>query len=160
MKKSTLIIIMAFLCSHYAISQVSPNAIGVRLGGGSFGNNAEISYQKGLGEKNRLELDLGLFNSKTMNGLGVFAGYHWNWNINQGLNWFAGPGASASLVSVKNDGSYLGIGVGGQIGIEYNFNEHNVPLLLSIDLRPLWDLVGDGNLGLGYGGALGIRYLF
>ena len=158
--KKIYITSLFFVSYLLSTAQVSPNAIGLRLGGGSFGNNAEISYQKGLDEKNRLELDLGLFNSKTVNGLGVFAGYHCNWNINQGLNWFAGPGASASLVTVKNGENYLGIGVGGQIGIEYNFNEHNVPLLLSIDLRPLWDLVGDGNLGLGYGGALGIRYLF
>jgi len=68
--------------------------------------------------------------------------------------WFAGPGASISYDSY-NDNRYVNIGVGGQIGIEYNFM--GIPLMVSLDARPIWDFPGDVN-GLGWGTALGIRY--
>ena len=54
---------------------------------------------------------------------------------------------------------YIGLGVGGQIGIEFDFNELGAPILMSIDTRPMWDMYGS-NSGLRYGGNLGIRYTF
>ena len=61
----------------------------------------------------------------------------------------------------KDWGSYInltniGLGFDAQIGLEYKFN---IPLQVSIDFRPQWDILGAGS-GFGYGVALGIRYCF
>ena len=147
-------------------AQVNPHAIGIRGGGGNYGNGAEISYQHGMGDANRLELDLGWRgnngNGNNYSSIHLAGIYHWDWNITEGLNWFVGPGAVVGLFTDKfnnnNDGVILG--VGGQIGIEYDFNQHDVPLLLALDTRPMWRLIGFGKGGAGYGGALSLRYTF
>ena len=58
----------------------------------------------------------------------------------------------------KYSESGVGVGVGGQLGIEYDFNANGAPILLSLDARPMFDLINDG--GFGYGAALGVRYTF
>lgn len=163
----TAILSVAFLFNTSA--QIHPHAIGARLGTGIWGQGAELSYQKEMGEVNRLELDLGWRIGKfDDNGIGndyshiVISGiYHWVWNITDGLNWYVGPGAQLGMWNYKSDFEEDGftIGVGGQIGIEYDFNDLGAPLLLSLDTRPMWGLFGPG-YRLGYGGALGIRYTF
>jgi hypothetical protein len=153
----TAILSVGFVCA--ANAQVNSNAIGARLGGGSYGGGIEVSYQKGIGSSNRLELDLGLTSNSNANGFGLFAGYHWNWNIVESLNWYIGPGAAISSVQVKNGGNYIGVAVGGQIGLEWDFQGLGAPLLLSLDIRPMWDFLGDVR-GVGAGAGLGIRYIF
>jgi hypothetical protein len=158
MKKIILLITAMFAFGFLAQSQVSSNAIGLRLGGGSV-YGGEISYQKGLGDAHRLELDLGFGQNSNHNRFYLAAIYHWNWNITGVLNWYIGPGASVGFYSYNDNDGYVNVALGGQVGIEYNFNVHSVPLLLSIDARPMWDFLGD-NSGLGWGAALGVRYLF
>lgn len=144
------------LCAAFAVgflfslvsAEIPNNAIGLRLGGGHYGGGAEVSYQKAMGSANRLELDVGWGGA-----LDIAAIYQWNWNITDGLFWYVGPGAQV----VFWDGG-VGLGIGGQIGIEYNFNIHSVPILLSIDSRPMFGLLHEG--GFGYDGALSIRYTF
>ena len=149
MKK--LLLSFAFLVMFYNVqSQVNPHAIGLRGGGGAFGIGGEISYQHGLGESNRLELDLGA-NSYYFVLSGI---YHWNWNITGGLNWFIGPGVQ--LGSFKEGGLLLS--AGGQIGLEYDFNEHGVPLLLGLDTRPM--IIFNNAYSYGWGGAFSLRYTF
>ena len=78
-----------------------------------------------------------------------------------GWNWFVGPGAQIGWYddrSWDND-DYLGIGIGGQIGMEYDFNHHDVPILVGVDVRPMWNLLGWYS-GFGYGTALSARYTF
>lgn len=158
MKKYLIAYIILFI-GLYAQSQVNPHAIGLRLGGDGQVNGAEISYQHGLGEMNRLELDLGFGGNKNYSRIFITGSYHWNWNITNGLNWYVGPGASLGFYSYDDSKNYINIGLGGQIGLEYDFNEFNLPILLSIDFRPMVDLIGD-NSGLGWGVALGIRYIW
>lgn len=45
--------------SFATTAQVNTHAVGIRGGAGSYGGGAEISYQHGLGDAHRLELDLG-----------------------------------------------------------------------------------------------------
>jgi hypothetical protein len=171
MKNSFLMItmVMAFITTTSA--QVNPNAIGIR-GGGGFGGDygGEISYQKGLGEANRLELDFGYRNRKyKFNGNGnswyyrhfsVSGIYHWVWNLKDGLNWFIGPGAQLGFYDDYYDNnSGISLAIGGQIGLEYDFNQHGVPLLLGLDARPMWDFVGYYS-GFGGGAAFSLRYTF
>lgn len=155
MKKIGLIFLIVMGFSFSSTAQVEPHAIGVRLGGGNYGGGFEASYQHGLGDANRLEFDLGLNSNSGVNFFSLAGMYHWVWELGEGFNWYAGPGAQ--FLAVKNAST---IGVGGQIGVEYNFNVSlDTPLLISIDTRPMMNFASGTN-NFGWGAALGIRYLF
>lgn len=167
MKKGILLMAFSVITFFGANAQVNPHAIGVRLGGDNFGRGAELSYQHGLGDANRLELDLGASIDNSgfykATSLGISGIYHWVWNITSGLNWYAGLGGQLGYYSYgdsfsENDG--ITLAAGGQIGIEFDFNELGAPILLSLDTRPMWGFLNTGNSGFGYGAALGIRYIF
>lgn len=165
MKNSILSVIVAIGISATGFSQVNAHAIGLRGGNGNFGTGGEVSYQHGLGNSNRLELDLGWRgnnnNGNNYHHAALTGIYHWVWNLSDGLNWYAGPGAQ--LGSYKNkwntNENGLTLALGGQLGIEYDFNTNDFPLLLSLDIRPMFGFVG-GTSGVGYGYAFGIRYTF
>lgn len=156
---------MGLTISVSASAQVNPHAIGLRGGLGNFGRGGEVSYQHGFGELNRLELDLGWRGNRSFGydyTHAAFSGiYHWVWNIEEGLNWYIGPGAQLGLYSDKYNSNLDGftLSVGGQIGLEYDFNTLDVPLLLSLDTRPMWGFIG-GTSGFGYGAAFSLRYTF
>lgn len=115
---------------------ISENAIGLRFGGAN-GVGAEVSYQRALGENNRLELDLGWRNDANFDSYKLTGLYQWVWNIDGGFNWYAGAGGGLGSVSVNDKERFENEGVflfaAGNIGIEYNFD---IPLLLSLDFRP------------------------
>lgn len=149
-----------------AAASVKPNAIGLRGGGGDIGGGVEISYQKAMGSANRLELDLGWSGGDNHSWIALSGIYQWVFNLTGGLNWYVGPGAQAGFYSFENSGnnsndddeSGLTLGVGGQIGLEYDFNVHSVPLNLGLDVRPMFGFINHG--GFGFGGALSLRYTF
>ena len=158
--KRTILISILFVCAGFiAKAQINPHAIGLRFGGNGDVNGAEISYQHGLSDVNRLEFDLGFGSSNNHTRMVIAGIYHWDWNITEGLNWYVGPGAAIGFYSYDNIQSYINIGLGGQIGLEYDFKQQNAPILLSLDARPMWDFLGD-NAGLGWGAALSIRYIW
>jgi hypothetical protein len=157
MKKVLLALVIIFAGFLSTQAQVNPHAIGLRLGAGTY-SGGEISYQHGMGDNHRVELDLGWGGHSSYNVLTLAAIFHWNWNITGGLNWYIGPGAMVGAWSYWNTSS-IGIGIGGQVGIEYDFNTLNIPVLLSLDVRPMWNFQNDFG-GFGYGTALGIRYTF
>lgn len=146
---------MAAVVAMSFAANAQSNSFGLRFGGGS-GYGAELSYQQGLGG-NRLEVDLGLSRNND-NYFHLTGMYQWVMNISGGLNWYLGPGAQIGYCT--NHG--LGLGIGGQIGIEYKFG--NIPLQISFDFRPLWNVMIPeycGNLSsFGYDGAFSIRYCF
>lgn len=150
---------MVVAFGYAANAQVNSHAIGLRFGGNGDVNGAELSYQHGLGDANRLELDLGFGGNSTHNRMFLAGIYHWDWNITGGLNWYVGPGASIGYYHYDGHDNFLGLAVGGQIGLEYDFNTLGAPLLLSLDARPMWDFLGDYT-GLGWGASLGLRYTF
>jgi hypothetical protein len=153
MKK--LFLIFAFISvGALAAAQISSHALGARLYGGDNFSGAELSYQKGLNYRNRLELDGSFGFRQNFTRIALVGIYHWNWKIVGGFRWYIGPGASLAYDNYEEN-SYVNIGIGGQIGIEYKFRD--LPVLVSLDTRPIWDFLGDVN-GLGYGAALGIRY--
>jgi hypothetical protein len=148
MKKAFLLVGL-LIGSAFSLSaqDISDNTIGLRFGGGN-GVGGEISYQKSLGDSNRLEIDLGLANEFTnFKATGL---YQWVWNLENQFNWYAGVGGG--LVSADGTGIY-GAGV---VGIEYNFD---APILLSIDYRPEIGIAG-GLDGLNSDIALAVRYQF
>lgn len=145
---------------------ISKNALGLRLGDND-GFGGELSYQRGLGDNNRLELDLGWRNSNDIDAFKLTGLYHWVWNIEGGFNWYAGVGGGIGSWSYdrrfgndryKDSGTFLF--AAGDIGIEYNFEE--APIQLSLDFRPELYFNSDDfrNDSFGPDIALGIRYRF
>lgn len=152
--KKLLFFVALISLTAIAGAQVSSNALGARLYGGDTFSGAELSYQKGLNDRNRLELDASFGFRHDFTRLALIGIYHWNWNIAGGFNWYVGPGATVAYDNFDGN-TYVNVGVGGQIGIEYKFRD--LPVLISLDSRPMWDFLGDVN-GLGWGAALGIRF--
>ena len=160
------VLLTAFMLVGLAFSSeaqtFSKNAIGLRLGDND-GFGGEISYQRGLSSTNRLEIDLGWRNSQDVDAFKLIGLYQWVWNIDTGLNWYAGVGGGAGSWSFasdddKSNGSFVALA--GTIGIEYNFD---FPLQLSLDFRPEIYFGRDYNDFIDDFGpdiALGIRYRF
>ena len=163
MKKVILAAFMLFGLAFNAQAQdISKNALGLRLGSND-GFGGEISYQRGLGDNNRLELDLGFRNSNNVDAFKLTGVYQWVWNIDGGFNWYAGVGGGVGSYSYDYDGNKDNgafVFVAGDLGLEYNFKE--VPIQLSLDIRPELYFNSDKyrNNNFGPDLALGIRYRF
>jgi hypothetical protein len=131
--KTTILSLMLLATLSVFSQEISNHAIGLRLGSNK-GIGVEISYQRALGDNNRLEGD---------------------------FNWYAGAGGGlASWSSKFNNSSTSGtyfLGAG-NIGVEYNFD---IPLMISLDLRPEL-YFGSGGFGNNFGAdiAISVRYKF
>ncbi len=157
--KTQKVILFALLLSLPLGLFAQDKAIGLRLGAGAY-TGAEISYQTPfMGE--RLEANLGLAAGDGYSSAAVTAVYQWLFPIENGFNWYAGFGPGVAIGSYKNANgdfeSKFNLGVAGNLGIEYNFDQ--VPLQLSLDTRPMFNLLYDSTGSLLYFG-LGIRYKF
>lgn len=156
MKKMILFVMfaVAFVTAGYAQS-ISKNAIGLRIGDND-GFGAEVSYQRGIGDNNRLEFDLGWRSSNDIDAFKLAALYQWVWNIDGGFNWYVGAGGGlGSFNTPYYDGTFAF--AAGDIGIEYNFD---IPLLISLDMRPEIGFNDRYSDDLDLDIALGIRYQF
>jgi hypothetical protein len=93
---------------------------------------------------------------------GLYENEHWTGKY-PGLNWFWGFGAHAGFwdtgMNPNVDETYTGsiIGADAIVGLEYTFDE--IPLNLSLDLLPTFNLIGYAGWG-GINGAISIRYVF
>jgi hypothetical protein len=150
MKKVLVGLVLLVGAVNFSSAQVNPHAIGLRFGQG-YGFASEVTYQHGLGTANRLEADLGI-DGDNLNFTGI---YQWNWNIVDGLNWYVGPGATVGLWS-----NTINLGVGGQIGLEYDFKSLGAPILVSLDSRPMWNINSINTTRFRPGTALSVRYVW
>jgi hypothetical protein len=155
----TVLFVGAVLSSQ--AQEISKNSIGLRLGDND-GFGAEISYQRRLTPINRLEFDLGWRNSDEVDAIKLAGMYQWVWNIDKGLNWYAGAGGGIGSWSYSNEGESNNgsfVLISGNLGIEYQFD---FPLQLTLDVRPeIYLLSGDyRETNFGPDLALGIRYQF
>jgi len=170
--------VMVACVSFAANAEVSSNAIGLR---GIIGDGlgAELNYQRGMdlfGTK-RFEVGANWFSDYSTFSILASGAAHWHWNIssafaNGGFNWYTGPALAAGIYGIKErkfgdqvmvkgkNEAYLGLG--GQIGVEYNFNTAGLPLNLSIDTRPVVDFFHLSGIGLGnlLYGSVALRYTF
>ena len=162
MKK--LLVLVALIAMSAVAVNAQPRAIGARLGYG-----IDFSYQHSLGERNMVQLEVGL---PAFSGIEAAATYDWifpitSWQEAGSWNWYAGVGAGAGyswIPSLSGFGNFGYLGVAGRLGVEYNFE---IPLSLSLDWRPIFGpRFGSGNIGFYDGGlyygaiAWGIRYRF
>ena len=150
------ITLLGFAFSSTA-QNIADNAIGLRLGD-SDGFGAEISYQKGIGDNNRLEFGLGWRDGSSFSAVRVVGLYQWVWALDGSFNWYAGMGGGLASINfdsnaIEDETSFF---VAGDIGIEYDFG---IPLLISLDFRPE---IGFGKINddLDFDIALGLRYQF
>lgn len=146
-----IITVIAVLLAAVAVSFAQPRAIGIRA---TYG--AELSFQESLGS-NFAEIDLGWSSGYT----NLAAVYDIVFSSVDNFNFYAGPGADVCLydnVTPKGKETVgLGIGVVGQLGMEYQINA--IPMNISLDWRPIFRIVGP--TGFGWDSiALGLRYRF
>lgn len=144
---STLLIGFTTIASA---QEIADNAIGLRIGD-SNGFGTEITYQRALGDNNRLEVDLGWRDYSNEDGFKLAGIYQWVWPIEDRFNWYAGAGGG---LGSAGDAFLF---AAGDVGIEYNFD---IPLLISLDFRPeisFGDVLKDD---LGFDVALSLRYQF
>lgn len=136
---------------------IADNAIGLRLGD-SDGFGAEISYQRALGDNNRLEVDLGWRTGSAYNGFKLAGLYQWVWVLDGDFNWYAGVGGGVGSYSFDNNmiDDETFVFAAGDIGVEYNFD---IPLQLALDFRPELGF-GDYRDDLDFDIALSVRYRF
>jgi len=157
MKKIVLsfVAILGLGLSSFVFAQdISKNALGIRIGDND-GLGAEISYQRGLKENNRLELDLGFRSRNNFNIIKLAGIYQWVWNIEGGFNWYAGIGGGFVNFNSKNRNnrfdndndndndnnfSETNLFAAGDVGIEYNFDG---PILVSLDFRPEFGFISN-----------------
>jgi hypothetical protein len=142
MKKIILSAIHAIRISIYSsITRNFETCLGVRLGDNN-GFGGEVSYQRGLSQKNRLEFDLGFRNSSNVDAIKGVALYQWVWNIDGGFNWYAGVGGGIAAwdhdyynnnVKYNDSGTY--VFAAGDIGIEYRFSEAPITLIIRCKTR-------------------------
>ena len=133
------------------------NALGIRLGD-SDGVGFEISYQRDLGVKSRLEADLGWRTGSSYNSFQITGLYQWVMPIKNRFHWFIGAGGgfgsryyNENENQAEENDSYVFFA--GDLGIEYDLN---IPFVISFDFRP-----GFGSNDYeGYDFALGFRYQF
>lgn len=169
MKKIVLTALMLIgLVFNSNAQKISKNALGLRFGdSGGFGT--EVTYQRGLGSNNRLELDLGWRNRSNYkknnyddNAIKFTGLYQWVWQIDGGFNWYAGIGGGVGSYNRDyydnrdyNNGVFV-FGAG-DIGIEYNFD---IPLLISLDFRPEFGSSDYYNNRYGSDIAIALKYQF
>lgn len=165
-----MILAAALFMSQWATAQFAEHALGLRVSGDDDvdGIGAEISYQHALGSGNRGELDLG-FHTGAVDVVKLTGIYQWVWNIQDGLNWYIGPGAGLGIIDRNNhhhkhhshdheDDTNLLLSLNGDIGIEYIFDE--VPIQLALDLRPEFFVINDYGDGFDLDLGFAIRWQF
>lgn len=153
--KTVALVAILLITTSLSAQSISKNALGLRLGDND-GFGGEISYQRYLSGNNRLEFDLGFRNSNTVDAFKLVGLYQWVMPLDGRFNWYVGAGAGlGSYNSSVNDGTFALLA--GDLGIEYNFE---IPLLLSLDIRPEFGLSNTYNDDLDLDIALGIRYKF
>ena len=151
-------VIAIFILTTVAVQAqtISKNALGIRVGDND-GFGGEISYQTHLKENNRLEFDLGWRSSKNFDAFKLVGLYQWVMPIEGNFNWFVGVGAGVGSFDAGNNNDGTFALVAGDIGIEYNFD---IPLILSLDVRPELGFNDSYSDDLDLDIALGIRYQF
>ncbi len=152
----TILFAMLYFNSHaQSMGRTYKTALGVKFYPGA------ISLKSFTSDKIALE-GLGYFFNYGFRLTGLYE-IHGDINGAEGLKWYAGGGGHIgawnntwkTAFPQRNNG--LMIGVDGVIGLDYKVNE--VPLNVSLDWQPSFNIVGYNYFEGGWGG-LAIRYTF
>lgn len=137
--------IAALMVATLTVSAQEYNwAVGVR--GGALSG---LTVKNNLGE-NAIEAGISLNEYFT----NIEATYQWQQPvIAEGFNLYYGVGAYVGLAQ-----QYLGVGAEGVVGLEYKIPE--VPLAISLDYRPTFNILGGFGYSNFYNFGLGVKYCF
>ena len=131
--KKVFITILAVVA--FATAASAQNSLGARINvDGAYGYGAELTYQHGFSDANRLELDFGWFGYEHHTQLSATGVYQWTFNIVGNLGWYVGVGGNIGIWT-SNQYTDFTLSAVGQVGIEYKFDA--VPIQLSFDYRPM-----------------------
>jgi len=153
--KTLLAIGFLALATSMNAQDISKNAIGLRFGDND-GFGAEISYQRHLNQNNRLEFDLGFRSRDNVDAFKLVGLYQWVNKLDGRFNWYLGAGAGVGSYDTPGGSGSFAL-VAGNVGIEYDFE---IPLLISLDVRPELGFDDSYSDDLDFDIALSIRYQF
>jgi len=157
MKKLLLTLTLAVCFVAFANAQDYKTGIGLR--GGLYNG---LTVKHFIGDKSALE---GILATR-WRGFEITGLYEIHNQLTSNidrLNWYFGFGGHIGFYNGDNTTwgdagtNYTVIGIDGILGLEYNFAE--IPLNISVDWKPAFNLVGYSRFW-GDGGALSIRYIF
>jgi hypothetical protein len=156
MKKIFIATMLVLFASTSLLAQDYNTGIGLR--GGPY---LSFTVKHFLSEKAALE---GLVSTrwKGIEVTGLYEIHNQAFQVEK-LNWYFGGGAHLGFYDGNYTGwgntgtNYINVGIDGILGLEYNFSE--IPLNLSIDWKPAFDLSGYTGFRAD-NGAFAIRYIF
>ncbi|MCF8327685.1 MAG: hypothetical protein K9I29_05275 [Bacteroidales bacterium] len=166
-KKILVLTFILIAISVNAYSQINPNALGVRVFKGEF-YGVELSYQGRNSSSERLLIDLGYEDNDYFTRYYTIVTPNSGWKkLYKGLNLYGG--IALGLGYLTTTGSFhqslfqsFSFNFGWQWGLEYNFNRHEIPILVSFDIRPLIDFCLNDYYEsvFTFNAAFSIRYVF
>lgn len=145
MKKILFIATVVLFTFSYSNAQ----ELGIRFGGVNGGGGAAVDGIFTLGQFSRVHADVGFFQSSM--GIDALWDFVYNPLGAEALNWYAGVGPSLLI------GDDIGLGVSGEIGLEYRFT--SAPITLGLDWRPTFWIIDNTKIGVDSFG-LNVRYVF
>src|SRR5699024_4160829 len=143
--------------------------------GGRFGSSQGITYRHTLAPDRAIEGILGVQSNSSANRFRLMGLYEYHKPLNvsiEGFSWFYGFGGSIGSYRAKafnrvesngsevrvEPGTELLLSIDGIIGVEYQIPE--VPLSVSLDVKPYFDFVQESSLRLIDPIGFSIRYKF
>lgn len=161
MKRLSLLLFSALTLGTAAQAQTNYNkAIGVRFGSGIL-ETFNFSYKTFVSNPGAIEFNVGLASRKHWFGIGLSATYQHHFNIVSGFSWYLGAGASVAQV-ISDFDYYAGtfVGLHPTLGLDLKIKE--IPLNLSLDIRPTFYVARSSDFHTAYPGNLGlaVRYTF
>lgn len=128
-------------------------AVGARASGGISGLGLGLGYHGAFEGGYRLEFGFCLNANNDWEVFGGDIAFQWHKNLKESVNWYIGPAALVGVGMIKNGvmskyfyddyddlyGFYLGLG--GQIGIEYELDAVGFPGHIGISTSPIISIV-------------------
>jgi hypothetical protein len=166
--KRTIVLLFLVVLSKilWSQEQLPLHVLGIRseIYGPDSEPGIELSYQTGLSEVVRAEIDFGFQRSIYSDFMHISPIIQGTWSIQNYFSWFIGLGFQIGYFQTYYEDLTLREGFGGgpciQLGIAYDFSKFNVPFSLSLDTRPILPMLSDDLLINGIAYAVGLRYIF
>ena len=145
----TIIFAFSFIFLNSISAQSYSSAVGVKLGYCLNG-----TFKKQIKENFYVDIYAGFRTHFILGGAAVE--FHKPIEEVENLYWYYGGGAYFGSYNY-NSFSYTFIGINGVLGLDYSFDE--IPLNVSVDWMPGFNLTGDNNGFYSYVGGLSVRYI-
>ena len=146
----TFIFAFSFIVLNSINAQSYSSAVGAKLGYGLTG-----TYKKQIKENFYVDIYAGFRTYFLVGGASVE--FHKPIEAVENLYWYYGGGAYFGSFTRNTYSNYTFIGINGVLGLDYSFEE--IPLNISVDWMPGFNLTGEGNNFYEYIGGLSVRYI-